>query len=744
MTEPADSAPSRADPLAGARPEAADLVRAVSLDVERIRLAPLYRGGLLVAAATMLLLPLVYVGLILVVAYGIWFHATHNYVMLVGGGGAQARIVGYLAPIVAGGLGVLFMIKPLFAPAPERPEPRTLGRDDEPLLYAYVDALCASLGAPKPQRIDVDMQVNASASFRRGFLSFLGTDLVLTLGLPLTAGMTLGEWTGVLAHEFGHFTQGAAMRFTYVIGSVNHWFARVVHERDAWDERLDRWVRSTKSGWAQVVLLISKAFIWLSRRVLWVLMMIGLAVSSFLSRQMEYNADLHQARISGSKLFRAAHLRIPILGIAWQRATAYLSEMWGERRLVDDVVTLVLSEAERLAADADVSSQIEQGMERGSTGAFDTHPATRDRIRAVERLALPAHMDDSSPASVVFHDFGALSRELTLTFYEAALGHPVESTSLVDADAALAEQRVRIEGGRALDRYFLGSELVGTGVFPAGAEAPAIGPDVSAARIAESSRRMLDAVPEVRARIEDLDRIGKRRRMAALLVRARAAKVGLDPERAEVSPADASDPGAAAQEAANEYRATLTALAPHAAEAVARLEATLGLVGEPTVAGSLARNAGVAGRLPGLLSTLRALEPWWPTLRDIQRELFELSFLLDQAGPTIQPGELQDQVLELWASLRRAAAGVRDRLGDAAYPYDHAHGPTSLAKYLFDHVPEVGPAVGPAVANGGQRLVQLYFRVWSDLASLALEVEEILGLPTLEPLPPAEEPGGDA
>ncbi len=46
-----------------------------------------------------------------------------------------------------------------------------------------------------------------------GLLSFLGHDLVLTLGLLLiAAGLTERELAGVIAHEFGHFRQGAGMR----------------------------------------------------------------------------------------------------------------------------------------------------------------------------------------------------------------------------------------------------------------------------------------------------------------------------------------------------------------------------------------------------------------------------------------------------------------------------------------------------------------------------------------------------
>ena len=109
------------------------------------------------------------------------------------------------------------MFKPLLAARPKRAQPLALNPSDNPLLYAFIAKICDAVGAPTPQRIDMDCQLNASASFRRGFRSMKGSDLVLTIGLPLVANFSAREFAGVVAHEFGHFTQGAGMRLSYII-----------------------------------------------------------------------------------------------------------------------------------------------------------------------------------------------------------------------------------------------------------------------------------------------------------------------------------------------------------------------------------------------------------------------------------------------------------------------------------------------------------------------------------------------
>src|SRR5208282_3052405 len=101
---------------------------------------------------------------------------------------------------------------------------------------ALVDKVCGLVNAPVPKRVDINCDVNAAAGLRRGWLSaMVGNDLVLTIGMPLAAGLTAEEFAGVLAHEFGHFGQGVGMRLTYVVRSINLWFLRVVYQRDSWD-----------------------------------------------------------------------------------------------------------------------------------------------------------------------------------------------------------------------------------------------------------------------------------------------------------------------------------------------------------------------------------------------------------------------------------------------------------------------------------------------------------------------------
>ncbi len=378
-----------------------------------------YRLGLLVVAVAMVMLPLAYAAMIVAVLYGLYAYVAHS--LDSGSFGELAAwplhvAVGFVGPVL-----IAFMIKPFFSGRYQQFKPRPLRKDQEPLLFAFIERLCAILGAPFPKRIYVTCKVNASAGFRRGMSSFFSHDLELTLGLPLVAGLDLRQLAGVLAHELGHFTQGTGMRFAYIIRSVSLWFARVVYERDAWDLWLYRQTADPDTPfWVAALIKLCKMMIALARGILWLFMWIGYVLSSYLIRQMEYGADRRQVRLVGTEAFETCMWELFALNVAHQKSLADLEESLREHRLADDLPGLVVVNRRELPVRVIDSLRSQLASEK--TSLFATHPAARDRVaNARNEQARPAFSSDL-PASVLFRDFARLSKTVSLDFYRAALG----------------------------------------------------------------------------------------------------------------------------------------------------------------------------------------------------------------------------------------------------------------------------------------------------------------------------------
>ena len=79
----------------------------------------------------------------------------------------------------------------------------------------------------------------------------------------------------------------------------------------------------------RLIAQIARFFIWLSRKVLWLLMQAGAALSASLSRQMEFDADRYSARVVGARVTAATLSEIPRLDAAAQAAWAEVNWHWG-------------------------------------------------------------------------------------------------------------------------------------------------------------------------------------------------------------------------------------------------------------------------------------------------------------------------------------------------------------------------------------------------------------------------------
>jgi Zn-dependent protease with chaperone function len=513
------------------------LAEAFSSNVARVPVSLAYRWRLVLVAIAMVILPLVYLALIAAVAWGVFLHATRNVGLLQSVESGKAALMAYGGPLFIGVVLLLFMVKPLFARRSRGAKPRSLRRAEEPVLFDFVERLCAAVGSPAPKRIDVDAQVNASAGFRRGTLSFLGNDLVLTIGMPLVAGLSLRQLAGVLAHEFGHFSQGAAMRLTYVIRSVSYWFARVVHERDRWDESLEK--AASGGYWAIVVVVqLSRFLVWLTRRVLWLLMWTGQLLSASLLRQMEYDADRYEARLVGVETFQATQHEIRNLSLAQQATFTELRGLWREGKLADDLPGLIRFHRGQLPDS--VLQALRQQAEGSKTGIFDTHPADADRIASAQREGGTAVFDleASLPAALLLRDFEQTARLVSRDFYAANLGAAMGPEQLRPLSEVL-EGRASREAEKAVAARLLRGALQPDRVLPVvdrSSEVETEGQPPVASIEAELDARQGDHVATL-ARWREIVARHRRAAQAEALI---AAKASFSPKALGLESADAS------------------------------------------------------------------------------------------------------------------------------------------------------------------------------------------------------------
>ncbi len=442
------------------------ILAALDQKIPRPRTSFFYQCGLLLVTVTMVLLPLIYMAFVGSVAWLVYHHAIHNWgpIMDWGGftGGGRVMILKFLVyftPLLAGLVVLFFLFKPIFARRPKHAQPLALNPASEPMLYAFIHKICEAVGAPSPRRIDLDCRLNASAGFRRGFGSFMGNDMVLVIGLPLVANLNARELAGVVAHEFGHFTQGMGMRLSYIIRSINFWFARVAYERDAWDVALETWSREEQDGRLMIVLLVVQLGVWLSRTVLKALMFTGHLIGGFMLRQMEYNADQYQIKISGSEAFESSHRKLATLDATLQRSYEQMRANWKKyRTLPDNLPEALRRQHEKMPAQ--YGEQINDTLGLRKTGLFDSHPSPGDRIREARRAGDSGIFHDERPAATLFAAFEHPAKFVTLLHYTDDLGIPITQQMLTPVQpeqaAGIAASKPASPPNEWCEAYFCG------------------------------------------------------------------------------------------------------------------------------------------------------------------------------------------------------------------------------------------------------------------------------------------------
>lgn len=412
----------------------------------------LYRVSLGLVAFAIVLLPVLYAAFIGWTAWGCVWWAQNGYEIVAGGESVNRwQALAFITPIVVGAILVFFLLKPLVAPRAQSVEPLSLRESDEPVLFALIHRICELQGAPRPERIDVDLRVNASAGFRRGLASLMSRDMVLTIGLPLAVCLDLRQLTAVLCHEFGHFAQAQGMRAYVVIASVNGWLARVAYQRDAWDERLERWSQIRVDA-VMVLLMVARLGVWTSRLILKGLLRVAHALAQLLSRQMEFDADAYAVRVVGAHAFEQSMKNIVLSDLADDGARYDLDECWRGGELPDDMPALVRCNLEQLE-----ERVVEDALERAwSTTAsmYASHPPIRERVEHAHTVDDGARMSLDAPATALFREWDRYARALTERAYRADLDGEFDSVSLVPAAEANRRGNRHLERTRASARVF--------------------------------------------------------------------------------------------------------------------------------------------------------------------------------------------------------------------------------------------------------------------------------------------------
>jgi Zn-dependent protease with chaperone function len=692
----------------------------------QVKVSKSYTLGLGVVAFAMVLLPLVYFGFIVLVGWATYWWAVHALDWFFPVINGERHFFGllsliYLSPLLVGLLLVLFMLNSLFSKWRVVSLAVPISHVDHPEIFRFLGQLCQQMGAPIPSRIDVTLDINASAGLREGLRSFFRNDIALSFGLPLVAGLSCREFATVMAHELGHFNQRTAMRCWFLISNINGWLARAVYPDDGYD-----WVYDDAEGGSNLLIfLIGLPIMGLIRSILWVLLILGHALRSFMSRQMEFHADACAVAVGGTSGVLSLTRRLLVLHACADQTALQLRNRITPK-YPDDLSSYIAMLSGQCAGET--QGKLLAQNTKARTRWFESHPSDAERMARATAAAQPGIIHDERSATVLFNNFPELSKALTMMAYQISRrGQPIPSEQLFQV--ATPEHEAPPDTSRQqqlIAQYFSG---LGSFLRPV-----LLGPEsrFSFGAIETKLEQLKEAIQTLQSpllpgflqALYDLDA-----KMLQALGAYAATQVGIS-FRAEVYPLvpnDGTPVPAVLASLETGKRELAPQLQPFEEAARARLVLALSLLRTPALVSKIANTEQIQDEIVTLLHVFGKLSAAFPALLDLRAELVTLQTLGD---PTSGPrSELHDPVLaESTKRSQELLATAQSALGSTGYPFEHPKGHISIVDYArtkqFD--PNPTRMIQLEIQNHIQTLFALYHRVLGRLVEIALQIEDIL------------------
>ncbi|MDB5105592.1 MAG: heat shock protein HtpX [Fibrobacteres bacterium] len=700
-----------------------------------------YAAGLLGVGIAMVLLPISYLSISAGVLWLLRRHLVGNFGWIIGSDASLPMGAGYIAiGLILSGMAV-FLFRPFFAGRRRPKADLSLVPGEEPRLHAFVQQICSALGSPTPVRILVSMDVNASARLTPGFGNFLGGSLELVLGLPLVRGLELGQFAAVLAHELGHFRQGAAMRLVHGIRSVNQWFSRAAAREDSWERDLSG--RSLRMDPFLLALCwCCRVCSWTARRILKAHVRAGQAVSCVLLRQMEHQADGAAIRLVGGETFASMALEAKVIEAAWGLANRSLGMALREGRLADDLPALVGAHTRVFIPQ--VRRKMERSLLAEKTAWFDTHPSLGDRVRRARRASVRGVFHAVGPSHTLFSDFQALSRKATSAFYRRDLGDDfIPSRMMPTADLITGQSEVQV-GESAVTGYFLGlltnlrplwidirdPEAGKSGSTPIDSREPieATEADRLKARLRSARERLEAGHPRAADLYKAFTAADARMLDAVQALALMRANFWIEPGDFQLRRGGAVQAGQAFKDAEADQRRIAAGLEDYEDAMRVRMSTALRLLADPEVRDRLLDAHAASREVVRLLPVLTVMARIQPRLEALRRTFHGMGILLENLEGNESAPEVETQLKTQALAIRMDLEAVATALSGLEYPFGAAG--TSLADYALDALPsEVDYGAHHAAAEEALgRCYALYFRIFGRLALSAGRVEGVLGL----------------
>ncbi|RRJ92276.1 hypothetical protein EG240_03620 [Paenimyroides tangerinum] len=296
-----------------------------------------------------------------------------------------------------------------------------------PKFFKMIHEIADEVGTDFPKKVFLTDQLNASVFYDSSFWSMIfPVRKNLMIGYALVNVSTEQELKGILAHEFGHFSQRSMKIGSYVY-NCNRIIFSLVFENSSFEENVNKFSNG------HILFKLTVGFsIYIIRGFQFVLKQFYIFLNKSnlsLSREMEFHADAVATNIVGSQVMIDSLARMDLSDRAYGSANAFTNSKYSEGfRLCNfyDVQTYVLNIIarkdkhnfnEHLPKVTLDELRLQNKSRLNIKDQWASHPTMEERIESIQRLNIQTVNNSLEPAKFLFEKPNEIELKLTKLIY---------------------------------------------------------------------------------------------------------------------------------------------------------------------------------------------------------------------------------------------------------------------------------------------------------------------------------------
>jgi len=353
-----------------------------------------------------------------------------------------------LITFVLGTLALLIVLKPLLLLRASRHRGIVISAEQEPDFHAFIEDVCERIDAPVPSEIRLYNEASVRTAYYLGPLGFFRNEPVLTIGVPLVAGLNASQLAGLIALSLNRYRRPNAPRAMAILLATNGWLQRAVYEDDPIEAVVRRWHKEGRLG--DGIFRLLERFFGAGRKLVSWRMAISRRFGRRLIHRSVAEGDKMALAFSGSEGFIRLLDQTSLLDFTSKNVLPKLTAQWESKgELPDNLVQMVVLRARQYPTTLPQKLRKQQEQQKAAIG--DILPSDTQRLERVAHQPIMAAYYCLSPAVILFRNYAKLTHTMTLRFYHHRLQLPVSPYNLRQiAPKGSMEHQLQ----QHLDRYF--------------------------------------------------------------------------------------------------------------------------------------------------------------------------------------------------------------------------------------------------------------------------------------------------